>query len=114
MTPRLRRGGLIRFLGNARETVTLAFDSLRASKLRSGLTILGVVIGVSVVMAMASIVQGIRDQIVVFIRSKAARVYNRVPGNANKIRSQAYSVRLLSEGCNQNSRIPQGAARIIL
>jgi len=37
---------------------------LRANKLRSGLTVLGVVIGVSVVMAMASIVQGIRDQIV--------------------------------------------------
>ena len=47
-----------------RETVTLSFDSVRASKLRSGLTVLGVVIGVSVVMAMASIVQGIRDQIV--------------------------------------------------
>jgi putative ABC transport system permease protein len=53
-----------RWLASTGETVTLAFDSLRASKLRSGLTVLGVVIGVSVVMAMASIVQGIRDQIV--------------------------------------------------
>ena len=51
-------------LANFGENVMLAFDSLRASKLRSGLTVLGVVIGVSVVMAMASIVQGIRDQIV--------------------------------------------------
>ena len=51
-------------LANFGENVVLAFDSLRASKLRSGLTVLGVVIGVSVVMAMASIVQGIRDQIV--------------------------------------------------
>jgi len=58
------RATWIRLVANLRETVTLAFDSLRASKLRSGLTILGVVIGVSVVMAMASIVQGIRDQIV--------------------------------------------------
>jgi putative ABC transport system permease protein len=41
----------------------IALDQLRANKLRSGLTILGVVIGVSTVMAMASIVQGIRDQI---------------------------------------------------
>ena len=47
-----------------RETVVLALDTLRASKLRSGLTILGVVIGVGTVMAMAAIVQGIRDQIV--------------------------------------------------
>jgi putative ABC transport system permease protein len=41
----------------------IAVDQLRANKLRSGLTILGVVIGVATVMAMASIVQGIRDQI---------------------------------------------------
>ncbi len=45
------------------EGVTIAFDSLRSNKLRSGLTILGVVIGVSTVMAMASIVDGIRGQI---------------------------------------------------
>ena len=42
----------------------LAFDTLLANKLRSGLTILGVVIGVGTVMAMATIVRGIGDQIV--------------------------------------------------
>ena len=42
----------------------IALEQLRVNKLRSGLTILGVVIGVSTVMAMASIVQGIRDQII--------------------------------------------------
>ncbi|HYK11108.1 MAG TPA: ABC transporter permease [Gemmatimonadales bacterium] len=42
----------------------IALDQLRANKLRSGLTILGVVIGVATVMGMASIVQGIRDQII--------------------------------------------------
>ncbi len=46
-----------------RENLWLALDTLRASKLRSGLTMLGVVIGVSTVMTMATIVQGIRDQI---------------------------------------------------
>ncbi len=45
------------------EGVAIAFDALRANKLRSALTILGVVIGVSTVMAMASIVEGIRAQI---------------------------------------------------
>src|SRR3990170_6320781 len=44
--------------------VAVALDTLRANKLRSGLTILGVVLGVSTVMAMAAIVQGIREQIV--------------------------------------------------
>ncbi|HSC58027.1 MAG TPA: ABC transporter permease [Gemmatimonadales bacterium] len=46
-----------------REGVLIALDQLRNNKLRSVLTILGVVIGVTVVMAMASIVQGVRSQI---------------------------------------------------
>ena len=46
------------------ENIRIALDALRVSKLRSGLTILGVVIGVATVMTMAAIVQGIRDQIV--------------------------------------------------
>ncbi|GAC1516036.1 MAG: ABC transporter permease [Gemmatimonadaceae bacterium] len=46
------------------DNVAIAIDTLRANKLRSALTILGVVIGVATVMAMAAIVQGIRDQIV--------------------------------------------------
>src|SRR5438874_1137527 len=41
-----------------------ALESIRAAKGRSALTILGVVLGVSTVMAMAAIVAGIRDQIV--------------------------------------------------
>ena len=41
----------------------LAVDAIGAQKLRSGLTILGIVIGVSTVMAMASIVSGVRGQI---------------------------------------------------
>ncbi|HEX8725600.1 MAG TPA: ABC transporter permease [Gemmatimonadaceae bacterium] len=53
-----------RLVDSFRENVAVAFDSLRVSKLRSGLTILGVVIGVATVMAMASIVQGIQQQIV--------------------------------------------------
>ena len=47
-----------------RSNLALALDTLGANKLRSGLTILGVVIGVSTVMAMAAIVRGIQDQIV--------------------------------------------------
>jgi len=46
------------------EGVAIAFDAIRTSKLSSALTILGVVIGVATVMAMASIVQGMRQQIV--------------------------------------------------
>ncbi len=50
-----------------RENVGIAVDTLRVNKLRSGLTILGVVIGVATVMTMATIVKGIRDQILTTI-----------------------------------------------
>src|SRR6185437_12153004 len=46
------------------ENIGIALDTLRVSKLRSALTILGVVIGVATVMAMAAIVEGVRQQIV--------------------------------------------------
>ena len=49
---------------HVKNNIAVAVDTLRANKLRSGLTILGVVLGVSTVMAMAAIVQGIREQIV--------------------------------------------------
>src|SRR5947208_1483278 len=51
-------------LHSIREGWLIAVDQLRANKLRSGLTILGVVIGIATVMAMASIVAGFREQIV--------------------------------------------------
>jgi putative ABC transport system permease protein len=49
------------------ENVGVALDALRTNKLRSSLTILGVVIGVATVMTMATIVKGIRDQILTTI-----------------------------------------------
>ncbi|HEY6110718.1 MAG TPA: ABC transporter permease [Gemmatimonadales bacterium] len=51
-------------LHSAREGWRIAVDQLQANKLRSALTILGVVIGIATVMAMASIVSGFREQIV--------------------------------------------------
>jgi putative ABC transport system permease protein len=50
-------------LRNVDEGVAIALGALRTNKLRSALTILGVVIGVATVMAMASIVEGVRTQI---------------------------------------------------
>jgi putative ABC transport system permease protein len=60
---------MIRFVSVAqlRENVGIAADALRTNKLRSSLTILGVVIGVATVMTMATIVKGIRDQILTTI-----------------------------------------------
>ncbi len=59
----------MRFVGMEQlgENFGIAADTLRVNKLRSGLTILGVVIGVATVMTMATIVKGIRDQILTTI-----------------------------------------------
>jgi putative ABC transport system permease protein len=60
---------MIRFASpdQLRENLGIAVDALRTNKLRSSLTILGVVIGVATVMTMATIVKGIRDQILTTI-----------------------------------------------
>ena len=55
------RGWHPRALGH---NIGIALSAIVGARLRSALTILGVVIGVATVMTMASIVQGIRDQIV--------------------------------------------------
>ncbi|MEO6447467.1 MAG: ABC transporter permease [Gemmatimonadaceae bacterium] len=54
----------MRIVDQLQENVGIALESIRTSKLRAGLTILGVVMGVSSVMAMATIVSGIQSQIV--------------------------------------------------
>ena len=74
-----------------RENVGIAFDALRTSKLRSALTILGVVIGVSTVMSMAAIVRGIQAQIVRTIEIAGpttfyvVKVYSQTPLNPDAL-----------------------------
>ena len=53
----------------------LALEAMRGSKLRSALTILGVVIGVTTVMVMASLVEGIRGQIFTSIENASPRTF---------------------------------------
>jgi putative ABC transport system permease protein len=49
------------------ETITMALGMVRANKLRSFLTVLGIVIGVTVVIAVASILTGLRSRIVAIV-----------------------------------------------
>src|SRR5213080_3886447 len=49
------------------EIISMSFDSIRAHKFRSALTVLGIVIGVSTVIAIASILTGLRDNLVKLI-----------------------------------------------
>jgi hypothetical protein len=55
---------MVRVADQFGENLSSALGSIAVAKGRSGLTVLGVVIGVATVMAMATIVSGIRDQIV--------------------------------------------------
>ena len=54
-------------IGLLREVVLLALDTLRANKLRSALTVLGVVIGITAIVGMTSLIRGfdqsLRDSI---------------------------------------------------
>src|SRR3954466_13437376 len=53
---------------SARETVGMAFSSLWTHRFRSGLTILGVVIGITTVVTVASLMTGLRKSIVQFFQ----------------------------------------------
>src|SRR5918912_2930841 len=50
-----------------KETLLMAFDSVRAHKFRSFLTVLGIVIGVMTAITIASILTGLRHSIVAII-----------------------------------------------
>jgi putative ABC transport system permease protein len=50
-------------LESLQEGAALALDQLRANKFRSGLTILGIVVGVATVMAMSALITGLRTSI---------------------------------------------------
>ena len=51
----------------ASETLAMALDNIRAHKFRSFLTVLGIVIGITTVIAIASILTGLRASIVSFV-----------------------------------------------
>ncbi len=61
-------------IGEAGETVTMALDTLRTNKLRSGLTILGIVIGVMTVIIISSVVTGLNNSVANLVQSLGSNV----------------------------------------
>jgi putative ABC transport system permease protein len=60
--------------GQTRESVKMALDTLRANKLRSGLTILGIVIGVTTVITISSVINGLNNRISDWVSSMGSNV----------------------------------------
>jgi putative ABC transport system permease protein len=67
-----------------RDAVMTALDALRLHKLRSALTMLGIIIGVAAVIAMVAVGGGAREQVVAQIRSLGANLLIVMPGNINQ------------------------------
>jgi putative ABC transport system permease protein len=62
-------------LAQARENFYAAMETLRSSKVRSALTVLGIVIGVSSVISMAAIIQGLNKFVQDKVESLGSRTY---------------------------------------
>ena len=63
------------------ESMSIAWSSLRANKLRSVLTMLGIIIGVAAVVALMGIGQGAQDSITSSITSNGTNLLTIVPGS---------------------------------
>jgi putative ABC transport system permease protein len=62
-------------LSDANEAVRMAMDTLRTNKLRSGLTMLGIMIGVTTVILISSVISGLTGNVNGLIKSLGSNVY---------------------------------------
>ena len=61
--------------GQTRESVRMALATLRTNKLRSGLTILGIVIGVTTVITISSVISGLNNRVNDWVSSLGSNVF---------------------------------------
>jgi putative ABC transport system permease protein len=61
--------------GQTRESVKMALDTLRVNKMRSGLTILGIVIGVTTVITISSVINGLNNRVSDWVSSLGSNVF---------------------------------------
>jgi putative ABC transport system permease protein len=68
------------------EGIRIALTALRANKVRSGLTILGVTIGVLVVMVIAAVIQGVNGSFTEAISSRGVTTFYVVHRYQHRVR----------------------------
>jgi putative ABC transport system permease protein len=61
--------------GQNRESVKMALDTLRTNKLRSALTVLGIVIGVTTVITISSVINGLNKRVSDWVTSMGSNVF---------------------------------------
>jgi putative ABC transport system permease protein len=61
--------------GQTRESIKMALDTLRVNKLRSGLTVLGIVIGVTTVITISSVINGLNNRVSDWVSSLGSNVF---------------------------------------
>lgn len=107
------------------ENMMVALDTLRSHKVRSGLTVLGIVIGVTSVISVAAIIQGLNGYIAGRVEEMGSRTYylTRIPPSIGfgrvpeEIRKRKYlepdDARYLRESCPSLETVtPMGALPI--
>jgi putative ABC transport system permease protein len=57
------------------ESVKMALETIRTNKLRSSLTILGIVIGVTTVITISSVISGLNNRVQAFVSSLGSNVF---------------------------------------
>ncbi len=62
-------------LGDSKEAVRMAMETLRTNKLRSGLTVLGIMIGVTTVILISSVISGLTANVNGLVQSLGSNVY---------------------------------------
>ena len=62
-------------LADTKEAIRMAMDTLRTNKLRSGLTMLGIMIGVTTVILISSVINGLTGNVNGLIKSLGSNVY---------------------------------------
>jgi len=88
------RSSFVARMGTLWEGVTIALDAIMANKIRAGLTILGVGIGVSVVVTIAALITGIRSSISESVESSG-------PDNFSVVRVAPTAIQLVNIGDNR-------------